>query len=202
MSSLLGNRSKGLVWIVSAPGGTGKTTLVHMLVKEFPEIVVNISYTTREPRVGEVNGVDYHFISEATFKQKIDDNDFFEYVQLYGAYYGTCKRRIEQQQEQGKHVVLVIDVQGKRRLQEQTQSISIFIEPPSLKVLRERLIHRKTETEEQISERLEWAKIELEAAASYDYRMINDDLSTAYRVLKSIVVAECHRTVNYTRRVE
>lgn len=202
MSVLLGNASKSLIWIVSAPAGAGKTTLVHMLSRDFPEISINISYTTRKPRLGEVHGKDYFFVSDSEFKNKIDNDDFLEYVNLYGAFYGTCKKWLQEQQDLGKHVILVIDVQGKLALEKKISCITIFIQPPSLQVLQKRLTERKTETLEKLNERIEWAEKELEAVETYDYQIINEELATAYRVLKSIVVAECHRTANYTRRVK
>ena len=109
---LLGNAKRGLAFIVSAPAGTGKTTLVQMLTDEFPCVVANISYTTRQPRGDEVHGRDYHFLTVAEFEEKIVAGDFLEHVELYNNYYGTSRRWIESQLDAGKHVVLVIDTQG------------------------------------------------------------------------------------------
>ncbi len=193
MAGLLGEVKKGLIFVVSAPAGTGKTTLVQRLVKEFPSIIASISYTTRQPREGEVHGVHYHFISETQFEAKIAASDFLEFVKLYGTYYGTSRQWIEEQQNQGKHVILVIDTQGALQLKKQLPAVFIFIRPPSLESLQARLIHRKTETTEMIKKRLAWAKTELEAAEQYDYQIINDDLEIAYQVFRSIFIAECHR---------
>lgn len=194
MGSLLGHLPKGLFFVVSAPAGTGKTTLVQMLMKEFPLVIASISYTTRQPREGEVHGQHYHFINESDFKEKISAADFLEYVKLYGYYYGTSRQWVCAQQEQGRHVILVIDTQGALQLQkEDFDAIYIFVSPPSLNVLRERLANRKTETAETLEKRLEWAQKEMEAARYYDYNIINDDLHQAYEVLRSIVIAECHR---------
>jgi guanylate kinase len=195
MGSVLENGKKGLFFIISAPAGTGKTTLVQMLVKEFPSVIASISYTTRLPRQGEISGQDYHFISEAMFQEKIATADFLEYVNLYGHYYGTSLQWVRSQQDQGKHVILVIDTQGALKLKEQKfKAVYVFIRPPSLDVLKKRLIDRQTETEEKIERRLEWAKREIQAAPYYDYQIINDDLSRSYEILRSIVIAECHRT--------
>lgn len=195
MTNLLGTRTQGLILIVSAPAGTGKTTLVQKLVQEFPTIVASISYTTREPREGEVNGIDYHFISNSEFEDKIAVGDFLEYVKLYGHYYGTSKEWVEGQQKQGKHVVLVIDTQGALKLKGVVDGIFIFIHPPSLEVLRSRLTQRQTETAEMIEKRLAWAEEELNVAQEYDYEIVNEDLGTAYQILRSIVIAECHRII-------
>lgn len=196
MKSLLGETKEGLVFIVSAPAGTGKTTLVQRLAQEFPSIIASISYTTRQPREGEIHGVHYHFITDSEFKAKIACEDFLEYVELYGTYYGTSREWIKEQQRQGKHVILVIDTQGALQLKGQLSAVSIFIRPPSLEILRQRLVLRQTESAEMIERRLEWARIELEAARQYDYQLINDHLETAYQVFKSIFIAESHRTHN------
>ncbi len=196
MSSLLGENREGLAFIVSAPAGTGKTTLVDKLVKEFPSVVASISYTTREPREGEIPGVHYHFITESEFEAKINAGDFLEYVKLYGTCYGTSKKWIQDQQKNGKHVVLVIDTQGALKLKGSFRAVLIFIRPPSLDTLRTRLVKRQTETPGMIDQRVVWAQMELEAAKQYDYQIINDDLDTAYQILRSIFIAECHRT-NY-----
>lgn len=191
---LLGNLNSGLAFVVSAPAGTGKTTLVQMLVQEFPCIVESISYTTRSIRTGEAPGVHYHFISEKKFEEKIANNEFLEYVKLYGYYYGTCKKDLAQLQSEGKHVILVIDTQGALQLMKRFSATFIFILPPSLEALRERLKKRRTESEAVIDERLEWARREIEAAKFYDYNIINDNLATAYQVLRSIIIAEEHKT--------
>lgn len=193
MRELLKHSDTGILFIVSAPAGTGKTTLVQMLMNEFPSIVGNISYTTRKPRLGEVPGVHYHFISVEEFEQRIAANEFLEYAQIYGNYYGTTFQSVYELQRQCKHVVLVIDTQGAMQLKGRAGTVFIFLEPPSLDVLRERLSGRKTEEAELIELRLEWAKTEMEAMHIYDYRIMNDDLATAYQILRSIVIAETYR---------
>jgi guanylate kinase len=192
MSSLLGNCSKGLLFILSAPAGTGKTTLVQMLTREFPCVVASISYTTRQPRAGEEEGVHYHFISKEGFVQRIAEGEFLEHVELYGDYYGTSRLWVEKQLSQGKHVILVIDTQGAKLLKS-TKTISIFIAPPSIEELERRLRLRETDTKASIEKRLLWAKKEMEAQKNYDYLIVNDDLSNAYQVLRSILIAEEHK---------
>lgn len=194
MDELLGPpREEGLVFIVSAPAGTGKTTLVQKLAKEFSFVRPSISYTTREPRDGEKNGSDYFFISEEEFIKKIDAGDFLECVKLYDTYYGTSRQWVLDQTKQGRHVVLVIDTQGAMSLKGVIPAVYIFVRPPSLEVLRDRLSGRQTEPHAEVEKRLEWAKEELLLGGLYEYQIINDRLEVAYEVLKSIVIAECHK---------
>lgn len=193
MISLLSESSKGICFIVSAPAGTGKTTLVRMLMDEFPEVIANISFTTRKPRTGEIEGKHYHFLSPSEFEKKVIEGDFLEYVNLYGSFYGTSKTWVEEKLKAGKHVILVIDTQGVKQLKDKISAIKIFISPPSLEILKARLMHRNTEDSEMIEKRLEWAMKEMERISYYDYNIINDDLSTAYQVLRSILIAETHR---------
>lgn len=193
MESLLGKHKKGLLFVMSAPAGTGKTTLIRKISEEFPEVIQSISYTTRRPREGEVNGTDYYFIDEKEFEKKIAAEDFLEYVKLYDTYYGTSIAWVKDNLSKGKHVFLVIDTQGARQLRGRLPATYIFIKPPSLEALRTRLVSRGTETEEMVAKRLKWAESEMKAAADYDYQIINDDLNTAYEELRAIVIAECHR---------
>lgn len=185
--------SKGLLFIVSAPAGTGKTTLVTKLTEEFPGAVTSISFTTRKPRPGEVEGVHYHFVTKEQFEKRMAE--FLEYVTLYGDYYGTSQEWVEEQQAKGKHVILTIDTQGAMQLKKRKAlpGTYIFIRPPSLEVLKERLDRRKTETPEVIEARLEWARQEMKLAGEYDYNIVNDELSRAYEILRSIFIAEQHK---------
>ena len=190
---LLGNTQRGLAFIVSAPAGTGKTTLVQMLTDEFSCVIANISYTTRPPRGGEVNGSDYHFLNVSEFQEKVAADDFLEHVQLYGNYYGTSRKWIESQLDSGKHVVLVIDTQGAALLRKKFPAVAIFVRPPSVIELKRRLEGRGTESLEIIEERLQLAEEELRAVKYYDYIIINDDLKIAYEAFRSIFIAEEHR---------
>lgn len=191
---VLGNLKRGLLFIVSAPAGTGKTTLVKMLRKEFSCIVESISYTTRRPRDSEKNGVDYYFVSEETFKEKIKEKELLEYAKVFGNYYGTSKSFVFNEQEKGKHVILTIDTQGALQLKKKISAIYIFIQPPSKEEQKARLSSRRSETEQEMELRLKQTDEEMKAAPFYDYRIINEDLNTAYAVLKSIIIAEEHRT--------
>lgn len=192
-AKLLGNLKKGLAFVISAPAGTGKTTLVQMLAQEFPEIKNSISCTTRKPREGEVSGDHYHFLTPEDFEKRIAANEFLEYVELYGNYYGTSREKVQEQLNLGKHVILTIDTQGALQLKGKFDAVFIFIFPPSLDVLRKRLIQRQTESMEVIEERLAWAVKEMQAASLYDYNIVNDNLKVAYQTLLSIIVAEEHR---------
>lgn len=190
---VLGNSDNGLLFVLSAPAGTGKTTLTHLLTKEFPCVVQSISCTSRKPRAGEVDGADYHFLEEKQFEDKIADGEFLEYVRLYDHYYGTSKKWVAEKLNEGKHVVLVIDTQGAFQLKGKIDAAFIFIMPPSLEVLKERLLKRRTESDEMMKKRLQWAAKEIEASANYDYIIINDKLDVAFQVLRSIFIAEEHR---------
>ena len=195
MEKLLGNLDQGLVFVLSAPAGTGKTTLVRMLRDEFPTVVDSVSCTTRLPRSGEVNGKDYFFLKKEDFEDKIQADEFLEYAKVFDHYYGTLKQHVIDNQKRGKHVVLVIDTQGAMQLKEKKfPAIYIFISPPSLQALRERLFKRNTEHPELIEQRLSWAKQEMSLAEKYDYHMVNDNLARAYEILRSIFIAEEHKT--------
>lgn len=190
---VLGNLEKGKVFIVSAPAGTGKTTLTQMLVDEFPCVVESVSFTTRQPREDEKDGVHYRFITREEFNQKIEEGEFLEYADIYGDLYGTSREWVEKRLNQGKHVMLVIDTQGALKLKERYPATYIFISPPSFEELRRRLLERRTENNAVIEKRLAWARKEVEKSHEYDYRLVNHDLETAYQVLRSIVIAEEHK---------
>jgi guanylate kinase len=192
---LLGNLAEGIVFVVSAPAGTGKTTLVRMLTEEFGAVVESVSCTTRAPRAEEVAGKDYHFLTQEEFKKRIQDNDFLEYAEVFGNWYGTSRQYVKEKQSLGKHVVLVIDTQGAMKLKEQGFSaVFVFLSPPSIEELKQRLVNRKTEDEETLKRRLSWAGEEMKLACRYDYMIVNRDLKIAYGVLRSILIAEEHKT--------
>ncbi len=135
-----GTLNRGLVFIISAPAGTGKTTLVRMLCEEFDRIVESVSYTTRKIRPKEEDGKDYHFVSEEEFEEKIKQSDFLEYARVFGHYYGTSGKDIEELVRKGKHVVLIIDTQGALQLMGKIEAVFIFISPPDFEELRSRLV--------------------------------------------------------------
>lgn len=191
---VIGNLTKGLVFVMSAPAGTGKSTLSELIVSELaPHVVKCTTCTTRKPRKKEVPGKDYHFLSKEIFMQKRDAGEFLEWVEVFGHFYGTLKTSVEEATSHGKHVILVIDTQGALKLKDFYKAVFIFIAPPSMEELEERLTQRKTESPEMIEERLKWAETEIKRAESYDYFLVNEHLRTAVDVLKSIIIAEEHR---------
>ncbi|MCB1084510.1 MAG: guanylate kinase [Chlamydiia bacterium] len=182
---------KGRLIIISAPAGTGKTTLVRMLIKDYPDRVVqSISCTTRPPRPGEVDGKDYVFLTKKAFDERAHKDEFLEHAIVFGEQYGTSKALVRKMQEQGKDVILVIDTQGALELKKKVEALYIFIAPPSLAVLEERLKRRKTESPETIKKRLKWARRELEQSKHYDHTIVNDRLESAYEALKNIIITQ------------
>ncbi len=188
--------NRGIVFVVSAPAGTGKTTLVERLKSEFPQVVQSIAYTSRSPREHEVNGVHYHFVTKEEFKERLKTGDFLEHVELYGTYYGTSRLWVEARLKENKMVFLVIDTQGALILQQHSLKfpiVYIFIKPPSIDALQARLLKRATETEESMRIRLAQAEQELSRESYYDYSIVNDQFEEAYQALKAIFIAEQHR---------
>lgn len=192
--NLLGPEKKGQLFIVSAPAGTGKTTLINMLLEEFPQrIVRSVTCTTRNPRKGEIEGKDYYFLSEEKFEECTKKGKFLEHATVFGRRYGTLEEEIQKLKDQGKIVILVIDTQGASILKEKVGASFIFIAPPSKEALEKRLLKRETETVEERKRRLDFAEHEIKQSIWYDYFLVNDDLNQAYQILKSIIIAEGHR---------
>jgi guanylate kinase len=193
---LIGNLKKGLVFVLSAPAGTGKTTLVRMLTQEFSVVKESVSCTTRAPRAGEAEGTDYWFMSEEVFLQKKERGEFLECAKVFGFWYGTLQEKVEKEVDAGNHVFLIIDTQGAMQLQSSGfKAVYIFVAPPSLGALAERLTKRQTECEQKREERLSWAEKELLLVNHYDFQIVNCSLEVAYAVLRSIVIAEEHRVL-------
>ncbi len=184
---------RGIAFVLSAPAGTGKTTLVNMLADELPFVVESISCTTRKPRAGEVEGEHYHFLSNEEFLKKVEDNDFLEHANVFGNHYGTSRSFVEAQLQEGKHVFLVIDTQGALSLKDHFDAVYIFLSPPSREELKRRLVERRTEPPEVIERRLSWADEELKLADKYDYHIVNDDLKETYQQLREIIAKEERR---------
>lgn len=183
----------GKLFVLSAPAGTGKTTLVKMLTGEFDTVLQSISYTSRSPRPGEKDGIEYNFVSKEQFQERLQENAFLEHAQVYDDFYGTDKQWVEERLKEGKHVFLVIDTQGAEAVMQKMPCITIFVSPPSIDELHQRLLQRGTESESALAKRLEWSRRELAKAPYYQYHIINDDLHAAYEVLRSIVIAEDHK---------
>jgi guanylate kinase len=182
---------RGLLFIVSAPSGTGKTTLVERLVQQLPGLRMSRSYTCRKARAGETDGVDYNFISRERFELMVAGGEFLEYADVFGNYYGTGAADTEATLAGGDDIVLVIDVQGARQVRNRgLDTVGVFILPPSAAILEQRLRGRSKDSEEQIRRRLEVAAQEVEECATYEYVVINDELETAVDRLRAIVLAE------------
>jgi guanylate kinase len=194
---------RGLLFIVSAPSGTGKTTLVEKLVQVLPNLRMSRSYTSRPARAGERNGVDYHFISREDFQHRINAAEFLEWADVFGNYYGTAVADVNRMLEGGQDVVLVIDVQGARQVKGRgVDHTSIFVMPPSFEVLEKRLRGRSKDTEEQMQRRLETARSEASSYADYDYVVVNDELDATVVRLQEIIAAERSRTHRMKPAVE
>jgi guanylate kinase len=195
--------SRGLLFIVSAPSGTGKTTLVEQLVKKIPNLCMSRSYTSRVARAGEQHGVDYNFISRGQFEEMVSAGDFLEWADVFGNYYGTCASETERCLSSGQDLVLVIDVQGAKQVRGSgLESTEIFVLPPSAEVLEQRLRGRSKDSEEAIGRRLEVACREVGEFAAYEYVVINDELDAAVERLKAIVLAERARVKTMRRAAE
>ena len=183
--------NRGLLFIVSAPSGTGKTTLVEKLVHQIPNLCLSRSYTSRAARDGEHNGVDYNFISRERFESMIAARQFLEWADVFGNYYGTCRDDTEHCLASGQDLVLVIDVQGAKQVRGSgLESIGIFVLPPSSDILEQRLRGRSKDSEAAIQRRLEVACREVNEFASYEYVVVNDELDAAIERLRAIVLAE------------
>jgi guanylate kinase len=187
----MSNSRRGLLFIVSAPSGTGKTTLVERLVQVVPKLRLSRSYTSRTARAGEKDGVDYNFISRERFEAMIEESAFLEWADVFGNYYGTSAEDTEAVLAAGEDVVLVIDVQGARQVRGRgIETVGIFVLPPSASVLESRLRGRSKDSEEQILRRLEVARTEVGEFAQYEYVVVNDDIDGAVNRMRAIVMAE------------
>ena len=181
-------KKQGKIIAVSSPSGGGKTSIVKRILKDFPEIVFSVSATTRPKRPGEVNGVEYYFISEKEFEKKIADGEFIEWERFYDYYYGTLKSMVIDNISEGRSVLFEIDVKGALSLKKiYPDSILIFIDPPSFDELVHRLKRRKTETEADLQKRIDRAKMELSFKSSFDYIFTNDELEKVYTKVKSLI---------------
>ena len=177
--------------ILSAPSGGGKTTIARELLRQRADLGYSVSCTTRSPRVGEVEGRDYYFLSLAEFERRRDAGEFAESAEVHGNMYGTLRSEIERVLGSGKHVVMDIDVQGAQQFTRVfPQSVTIFVLPPSAEVLLDRLRRRRTESKEQLAKRLQSALQELQAVELYEYVVTNDDLAKAVQRVSAIVDAE------------
>jgi guanylate kinase len=188
----MSSERRGLLFVVSAPSGTGKTTVVERLVQVVPDLGLSRSYTSRAMRAGEADGVDYNFITRARFEAMVAEDAFLEWADVFGNLYGTCAADAERELACGRDVVLVIDVQGARQVRARSadRTIGVFVLPPSFGVLERRLRGRSKDPEEAIRRRLATARQEIAAVAEYDYVVVNDELDACVERIKAIVLAE------------
>lgn len=182
---------KGIIFIVSAPSGAGKTSLCREVAKLVPNLQYSISYTTRSPRPGEVHGKDYFFVDEATFRNMIDRNDFIEWAEVHGNLYGTSRELLMDAVNRGVDVILDIDSQGAMTIKKKyNDGVYIYILPPSFEVLRQRLIDRKSDSPEEISRRLQKAREEIWNYRQYYYLIVNSEFHKALKELEAVMIAE------------
>lgn len=185
--------TKGLLIILSGPSGVGKGTVCKELMKKY-DYKVSISATTRTPREGEVDGVNYYFLDKDVFKFKIKNNEFLEYAEVYGNYYGTLKSQVEEELDKGNNIILEIDIQGSMQVQKVFKNaVYIFLLPPSINELKSRILKRGSETESSFNLRFSAVSEELKCMDSYDYAVINDDVDNAVERVNGIIKAEMSR---------
>ncbi|VAW77208.1 Guanylate kinase [hydrothermal vent metagenome] len=182
--------SQGTLYIISAPSGAGKTSMVKALLERLTDVVVSVSNTTREPRPGEQDGVDYHFTEKAEFERLVETGEFLEYAQVFDNYYGTQRATVEAELEADRDVILEIDWQGARQVASAApEAVKVFILPPSAAALRERLAARGQDSDEIIERRMRDAISEMSHYAEYQYLIFNDDFDAAVDELRAVFVS-------------
>ena len=181
--------------VLSAPSGAGKTTIARALVRDSEDVVFSVSATTRLPRDGEVDGVDYDFLSEMVFRAMIEADEFVEWAEVHGHLYGTSRKALEDALDGGRFLILDIDVQGAIQIRQRVaDAVLVFVLPPSADALVERLAERGTEGEDTVARRIENARAELEQASQFDYIVVNENLDQAIDEVRGIVLAQGRRT--------
>lgn len=190
---------KGVLYIVSGPSGAGKSTLCEKVVELFGDLSFSISYTTRTPRDGEVDGKDYHFVDGAAFDSMVEQGEFLEHALVHGNKYGTALKSIEDTLNSGTDVILDIDVQGAQQIKEEFdagatpgKAVFVFVAPPSMAICEERLIRRANLKEEELKGRLSAARGEVRRAGGYGYIIVNNDLNDSIEALKSVIISRRH----------
>ena len=195
--------SKGILVVVSGFSGAGKGTVMKSLLEKYKDYALSVSATTRNPREGEVDGREYFFRTKEEFEKLIEEDALIEYAQYVGNYYGTPRSYVEEQLSQGKNVILEIEIQGAMKVKEKIpEALLVFVTPPTVEELKNRLVGRGTETEDVIADRLARAAEEAEGMGEYDYILVNDDLEECVENLHQIIRSEHARTVRNTEFVE
>ncbi len=195
---------RGLMFILSSPSGAGKTTIARQLLAQVPDIAMSVSVTTRPMRPGEVDGRDYHFVSQDEFDRMVDANEFYEWAHVFGKSYGTPKAHIRTQLKAGQDVLFDIDWQGTQQLYQKAQAdvVRVFILPPSLDELSRRLVGRGTDSTDVIAARMERAQAEISHWDGYDYVVVNDDVETCFAKVQQILEAERMRRTRQTGLID
>ncbi|MBA7707213.1 Guanylate kinase [subsurface metagenome] len=184
-------KKKGLILVISAPSGAGKTTLCKRLLQASSSFISSVSFTTRRPRKNEIEGVDYYFVSQKEFQKMIEKRRFIEWTEVHGRLYGTSAKLLDQAIKEEKDVLLEVDVKGGAEVKKNySQAVLIFLLPPSWQELEKRLANRRTEDEEKVARRIKQAKREIKYAPHYDYFIVNDDINRALEDLLAIIQAE------------
>ncbi len=178
----------GKLIVISAPSGSGKTTIAKEMMKCFPSLEFSVSATTRAMRMGEVDGRDYFFLTKKEFKNRVDAGEFVEWEEMYGNHYGTLKREVDRALGNGRHLLFDVDVKGGLSIKRQyADALMIFIRPPSIEVLTQRLLKRQTEDHRTLRKRLDRVPLELELGTAFDNQVVNDDLERAIRDVQSLI---------------
>ena len=194
---------RGKTFIVSGPSGVGKSTVLKALFAQRSDLYFSVSATTRAPREGEEDGVHYHFLTQAEFEEMIARDEFLEHAQYVGNYYGTPKKYVDAAMEEGRDVILDIEVQGAQQIRaKRPETVRIFVGPPSWEELERRLTARGTDTPEKVQQRLHRAQVEMQSASEYDYLVINDQLEVAVEELRAILCAEHCRPADRLSQID